>query len=39
MKAAGVPVELFMYAKSGHAFMNALTPAGKKLIEGKGCRR
>jgi len=33
MKAAKVPVELFMYPKSGHAFMNALTPAGKKLID------
>lgn len=34
MKAAGVPVELFMYAHCGHAFMNALTAGGREKIKG-----
>eukprot|EP00882_Tetradesmus_deserticola_P011083 GHRQ01011718.1.p1 GENE.GHRQ01011718.1~~GHRQ01011718.1.p1 ORF type:complete len:281 (+),score=86.17 GHRQ01011718.1:216-1058(+) len=34
MKAAGAPVELFMYEKSGHAFMNALTEKGRAKIKG-----
>jgi acetyl esterase/lipase len=35
MKAAGVPVELFMYAHCGHAFMNALTAGGRDKIKGE----
>lgn len=35
MQGAGVPVELFMYAHSGHAFMNALTEAGRAKIKGE----
>ena len=34
MKAAGVPVELFMYPGSGHAFMNGLTEQGRAKIKG-----
>eukprot|EP00878_Enallax_costatus_P008358 GHUV01008736.1.p1 GENE.GHUV01008736.1~~GHUV01008736.1.p1 ORF type:complete len:169 (+),score=42.35 GHUV01008736.1:487-993(+) len=33
MKAAGVPVELFMYPGSGHAFMNGLTEQGRAKIK------
>jgi acetyl esterase/lipase len=36
MKAAGTPVELFMYAHCGHAFMNALTAGGREKIKGEG---
>jgi acetyl esterase/lipase len=34
MKAAGVPVDLFMYEHCGHAFMNALTAGGREKIKG-----
>jgi len=34
MKAAGAPVELFMYEHCGHAFMNALTAGGRDKIKG-----
>ena len=34
MKAAGAPVELFMYEHCGHAFMNALTKGGREKIKG-----
>lgn len=35
MKAAGAPVELFMYEHCGHAFMNALTQGGREKIKGE----
>lgn len=34
MKAAGAPVDLFLYDNCGHAFMNALTPNGRDKIKG-----
>lgn len=36
MKAAGVPVDLFMYEHCGHAFMNALTAGGTEKIKEVG---
>lgn len=36
MKAAGAPVELFMYEHCGHAFMNALTAGGRDKIKEVG---
>lgn len=33
MKAAGCPVQLYMYPGCGHAFMNALTESGREKIK------
>lgn len=36
MKAAGAPVDLYLYKHCGHAFMNALTAGGRDKIKGEG---